>query len=69
MRKRKFWGWGWEDEAADPSQLAMIETALVGLLGMKELTRVKPPRIDELVLRPPRLPSPRPSFSSHRRPA
>ena len=36
----------------------MIEAALVGLLGMKELTSVKPPRIDELLLRPPRVPRP-----------
>ena len=58
MRKRKFWGWGWEDEAADPAQLQMIEAALVGLLGMQELTTVKPPRIGELLLRPPRVRAP-----------
>ncbi len=55
MRKRSFWGWGWEDEGADPSQLAAVETGLSALLGMRDIERIPPPSLDEIRLPPPKI--------------
>jgi alkyldihydroxyacetonephosphate synthase len=57
-RRRKFWGWGWEDERADPLQVQAAEAALRGWLGMHELEVAGPPRLDQLSLRPPRIAPP-----------
>jgi alkyldihydroxyacetonephosphate synthase len=62
-RRRKFWGWGWEDERADAPQIQAIEAALHGWLGMKELEVVAPPRLDQLSLRPSRI-APPPALES-----
>lgn len=55
MRKRSFWGWGWEDEGAEPSRLAAVETGLSALLGMRDVERISKPTIDEIRLPPSRL--------------
>jgi alkyldihydroxyacetonephosphate synthase len=57
-RRRKFWGWGWDDERADPLQVQAVEAALRGWLGMQDLDVVAPPRLDQLSLRPPRITPP-----------
>jgi alkyldihydroxyacetonephosphate synthase len=57
-RRRKFWGWGWDDERADPRQVQAVEAALRGWLGMQDLDVVAPPRLDQLSLRPPRITPP-----------
>jgi alkyldihydroxyacetonephosphate synthase len=58
-RRRKFWGWGWDDERADPLQVQAALVALRGWLGMQDLDVVAPPRLDQLSLRPPRITPPR----------
>lgn len=58
MKKRSFWGWGWEDEGADPSQLAAVESGLSALLGMRNIERIPNPTIDEIRLPPPRIRAP-----------
>lgn len=55
MRKRSFWGWGWDDEGVEPSQLTMVESGLTALLGLRELERTPPPSIEEIHLPPPRI--------------
>jgi len=57
-RRRKFWGWGWEDERANPLELQAVEGMIEHLLGMPEITVTPPPRLDQLALRAPRLSAP-----------
>jgi alkyldihydroxyacetonephosphate synthase len=57
-RRRKFWGWGWEDERADPQKLRALEAAAQAWLGMGEFEVVEPPRLEQLALRPPRVKPP-----------
>lgn len=58
MRKRRFWGWGFEDAGADPNVLAAAEAGLGPLLGMSEVKRREPPRLEELRFSPPRVSAP-----------
>lgn len=58
MKKRSFWGWGWGDQGADPSQLAAVETGLSALLGMRDIERIPPPSLDEIRLPPPKIRAP-----------
>jgi alkyldihydroxyacetonephosphate synthase len=58
MRTRRFWGWGYEDGGADPALLGAVEAGLAGLLGMSEIRRAAPPRIEEIALRPARIRAP-----------
>ena len=58
MRKRRFWGWGWDDEAPDATQLAAIEGALGPMLGMTDPRKTPPPTLDEIDLRSPRARAP-----------
>ena len=57
-RRRKFWGWGWEDEGPSEEQCAKIAALLAARFNLGKIDVHHPPRLDELDLRPPRLPSP-----------
>jgi alkyldihydroxyacetonephosphate synthase len=56
--RRKFWGWGWEDEGPTPEQQHRIGQLLAARLGLDEITIDEPPRIEEITLRPPRVAPP-----------
>ena len=55
MRRRRFWGWGYEDEHPDPMQLEAIAGVLRPLLGVERVARVAPPALEELELRASRV--------------
>jgi alkyldihydroxyacetonephosphate synthase len=56
-RRRKFWGWGYEDGGPTPEQEAGIAKTLAQRFGAPlELT--PPPRVDEIALRAPRVAAP-----------
>jgi alkyldihydroxyacetonephosphate synthase len=57
-RRRKFWGWGLEDEAPDAALLAAVEAGLAGLLGMSAPARRPPPAIEQIELAAPRIQPP-----------
>jgi alkyldihydroxyacetonephosphate synthase len=57
-RRRKFWGWGWEDEGPTAEQQERIASLLAARFALDELTVTPPPRLDELRLRPSRLTPP-----------
>ncbi len=49
-RRRKFWGWGWEDEGPDAEQQGAIADILKQRFAMKGIDVRKPPTEDELNL-------------------
>jgi alkyldihydroxyacetonephosphate synthase len=55
-RRRKFWGWGWEDGGPTPEQEAGIARTLAERFGAREL--LAPPRVEEIALAPPRVTPP-----------
>src|SRR6185295_12624377 len=57
-RRRKFWGWGWEDEAPTPEHQAAIAALVADRFGIPAPTPQAPPRIEELDLRPSRVTPP-----------
>jgi len=57
-RRRKFWGWGYEDDAVPAEELAWFEQAWSKLLGVKKFDVTPPPRIEEITLRAPRISPP-----------
>src|SRR5437867_4217831 len=57
-RRRKFWGWGWEDEGPATEHPQRIAQVLAARFGLNEIVIDPPPRIEELRLRPPRLTAP-----------
>ena len=57
-RRRKFWGWGYEDDAVPAEELAWFEQAWSKLLGIKKFDVTPPPRIEEITLRAPRISPP-----------
>lgn len=54
-RRQKFWGWGWEDEGLSPDQQQYVAQLLAARFGLGEIRIAAPPRLDEIVLRAPRL--------------
>lgn len=52
-RRRKFWGWGWEDGGPTAEQEQGIARTLAERFGARELT--PPPRVEEIALPPPRV--------------
>jgi alkyldihydroxyacetonephosphate synthase len=56
-RKRKFWGWGWEDAGPTPDQEAGIARTLSQRFGAP-IELAAPPRVDEIALRAPRVAPP-----------
>jgi alkyldihydroxyacetonephosphate synthase len=57
-RRRKFWGWGWEDEGLGPEEQRALAAAVGARLGTPALDVLPPPRLDELRLPAPRLTPP-----------
>ena len=56
-KRRKFWGWGFEDERAAPEHIAFAKAGLEALLDIK-LTGGEPPREGDIALRDPRVAPP-----------
>jgi len=54
-RRRKFWGWGWEDEGPSAEEQQEIARLLAARFRLPEVTITPPPRIEELQLRAPRV--------------
>src|SRR3972149_1666773 len=46
-RRRKFWGWGWEDEGPDAEQQERIAMLLTARFGFETIEFLKPPRPGE----------------------
>ena len=55
QRRRKFWGWGYEDQHPDGDQQARIAERVSKRFGLGPLTITPPPREEELNLRTPRI--------------
>jgi alkyldihydroxyacetonephosphate synthase len=54
-RRRRFWGWGWEDAGPTAEQVAGLGAALAQRFGTTLPPAVTPPRIEEIALRAPRV--------------
>jgi alkyldihydroxyacetonephosphate synthase len=57
-RRRKFWGWGWQDEGADAAQLSALEAGVKALLEIGDLKPLAAPEPEQIVLRAPRVTAP-----------
>ena len=57
-RRRKFWGWGYEDQDLTREEKASLATLLASRLAGGELTVTDPPALDEVALRAPRVAAP-----------
>ncbi len=57
VRRRKFWGWGWEDGGPDAEQEAGILRTLAARFD-EPLEPIAPPRVDEIPLAAPRVAPP-----------
>ena len=57
-RKRKFWGWGYEDQGPTPEQQKHMAERMAKRFGLGELTLTPPPTEKELNLRAPRVQPP-----------
>lgn len=54
-RRRKFWGWGWEDEGLKREEQERLAALLAARFDLGELRIGVPPRVEEISLRPPRV--------------
>src|SRR5689334_16044359 len=57
-RRRRFWGWGWEDAGPNAEQQGRIAMLLAARLGIPVPVVGTPPRIDDVVLPSPRVAPP-----------
>jgi alkyldihydroxyacetonephosphate synthase len=57
-RRRKFWGWGWEDEGLSAEQQQRVAQLLAARFGLDTIMAEPPPRLEEIDLRPPRVAPP-----------
>ena len=57
-RRRKFWGWGYEDEGPTPEQQGKIAEVLAARFGIDVPALTPAPRVEELQLRAPRVTPP-----------
>ncbi|MCC6765475.1 MAG: FAD-binding oxidoreductase [Deltaproteobacteria bacterium] len=57
-RRRKFWGWGWEDAGPSAEQQERIAMLLAARLGVDVPKIGVPPRIEDVALRAPRVAPP-----------
>ncbi|MDP3246411.1 MAG: FAD-binding oxidoreductase [Polaromonas sp.] len=54
-RRRKFYGWGYEDDAVTPAEIGEFETAWTRLLGVEKFEAVPFPTLDKIAIREPRI--------------
>lgn len=54
-RRRKFYGWGYEGDAASPGEVREFERAWTRLLGVEHFEPVAFPTVEEVVIAPPRI--------------
>lgn len=54
MRRRKIWGWGYEDQSASPSAIAFAEASLGAFFG-GAAARATPPEAERIALPAPRV--------------
>jgi alkyldihydroxyacetonephosphate synthase len=54
-RRRKFWGWGWEDEGPSKEQQDGIAGLLATRFGVTDISIAEAPRLSEIELRRPRV--------------
>jgi alkyldihydroxyacetonephosphate synthase len=65
MRRRKYWGWGYEDEGLSSAEEARLGSLLATFFGVTPAPGSAPPPVEALGLPASRLPSPPPaSFAS-----
>jgi alkyldihydroxyacetonephosphate synthase len=57
-RKFKFWGWGYTDEVASPSERQMLKDFYGRRFSISDWTEVAPPRVDEISLPASRVSAP-----------
>jgi alkyldihydroxyacetonephosphate synthase len=57
MRRRSWWGWGWEDQALTPEQSANLASAVAARLST-EVEAAAPPSLADAALPPPRFTPP-----------
>jgi len=57
-RKRKFWGWGYEDQGPNPTQQQHLAERMASRFGLDGFTITPPPTEAELKLRAPRVTPP-----------
>ena len=57
-RRRKFWGWGYEDQGPNPEQQKHLAERMAKRFGLGTLTITPPPTESELNLRAPRVSPP-----------
>src|ERR1700694_1944072 len=58
VRRRKFWGWGYEDEDLSRDEKENLAAMLAARFGGGPLTVDEPPSLEEIKLRPPRVEPP-----------
>ena len=58
QRKRKFWGWGYEDQGPNPEQQKHMAERMAKRFGLGPLELTPPPKESELNLRAPRIKPP-----------
>ena len=54
-RRRKFWGWGYEDQGPTPEQQKHMAERMAKRFGLEPLDITPPPKESELNLRAPRV--------------
>jgi alkyldihydroxyacetonephosphate synthase len=57
-RRRKFYGWGYEDDSISPEEISEFESAWSRLLGVDKFVAIPFPKADEISLRAPRVQPP-----------
>jgi alkyldihydroxyacetonephosphate synthase len=57
-RRRKFWGWGWEDEVISEAQRKSLGQMFKARFGSFETHEIPEPTIDDIELRDPRIAPP-----------
>ncbi len=57
-RKRKFWGWGYEDQGPTPEQQKHMAERMAKRFGLDQLELMPPPKESDLNLRAPRVKPP-----------
>jgi alkyldihydroxyacetonephosphate synthase len=62
MARRKFYGWGFEDETLAADEVAALDAKWLPILGVESPEPAPPPRLEDLALRAPRL-TPPPSLA------